>query len=448
MMFPRRAATIEPFAIEHANISTGDVNGSVLQDMTVVVDERGRIETVTSSQNIGIPAHYHRIDANGKYVTAGLINMHVHLFADGKPLDPKFATPTAQRRLRTFLNTPAGKAYAAAKAKSSVEALLNSGVTTIRTLGDVGYEAVALRRKVESGALLGPRILASGPLLAIPEGHGAPMIALTGESAEEARHNAEFNIDHGVDVLKIAATGGITDSQKLGEAGSPQMSVDAMRAICDVAHASEMIVAAHAQSPEGVRNALEAGVDTIEHGCALDEHLIEQFTTNPNALHGYSALIPTLSAGLAMTAVPQNRTHITDIQYANAKEVTDGMIAGARDARMHGVIVGVGTDTAMSLVTQYATWRELYLLTHYAGFTAAQAFHAATQVNASIAGIGDETGSVAVGKYADLLVLDDDPVHDLRTLANPKLVVAAGRPVWRPHVKHFEDIDALLDDRF
>lgn len=447
MMFPRRTAAIEPFAIEHATISTGDVDGATLDDMTIVIDAAGRIETIASSDHIGIPAHYHRIDATGKFVAPGLINLHVHLFSQGKPLDPKLATDKGQTRLHALLNTPAGKTFVYANAKSNVRTLLNSGVTTIRTLGDIGYEAVSLRRAVESGSLLGPRILASGPLLAAPGGHGAPLLALTGETPEDARRNAEINIDHDVDVIKIAATGGVTDSQELGEAGRPQMSVEAMRAICDVAHASDLTVAAHAQSLEGVRNALEAGVDTIEHGSALDEETIALFTDNPHALHGSSALVPTLSAGLGTTAFPKEVTGLTDIQITNCKAVTDGMIAGARQARLQGVPVGVGTDTGMTFVTQYATWRELYLLTHYAGFTAAEAFHAATQGNAQILGIEDETGSIEVGKAADLLVLDNDPVQDLRTLAAPKLVVAAGRPVWRPHVRHFDDIDNLLDDK-
>jgi imidazolonepropionase-like amidohydrolase len=188
-------------------------------------------------------------------------------------------------------------------------------------------------------------------------------------------------------------------------------------------------------------------VDTIEHGSALDDELLDLFRENPNSLNGYSSLIPTLSAGLSINAFPREVTGITEVQYENSKPVSEGMLAGARQAHMNGIRVGVGTDTGMTFVTQYATWRELYLLSHYAGFTAAQAFHAATQVNAEILGIEQETGSIEVGKAADLLVLDADPALDLRTLTAPKLVVAAGRPVWRPKVKRYDDIDTMLDER-
>ncbi|MDN6769100.1 MAG: amidohydrolase family protein, partial [Bifidobacterium mongoliense] len=157
MMLPGRTSKIEPFAIDHATIGTGDVDGTTLSDMSVVVNETGRIETIAPSDTIGIPAHYHRIDATGKYVAPGLINAHVHLFSDGRPLDPDRATPRAQKRLKSLLSTPGGRAVATSKARTNLTTLLRSGVTTVRTLGDIGYEAVALRRKVESGALLGPR---------------------------------------------------------------------------------------------------------------------------------------------------------------------------------------------------------------------------------------------------------------------------------------------------
>jgi imidazolonepropionase-like amidohydrolase len=438
---------VEPFAIEHASIATGDANGRSLEDMTIVVGENGTINEVAPSSQIGIPQDYHRIDATGKVVAPGLINAHVHLFSDGKPLDPKQTTPQSQARLGKLLHSPAGKSVLKLRVKANVDTLLKSGVTTIRSVGDVGYEVTQLRDSINSGKAVGPRIFASGPLLAIPGGHGAPLIALESETVEDAQNNAERNIDHGVNALKIAATGGVTDSQQPGEAGSPQMSVEQMRVICEVAHASNIIVAAHAQSPEGVKNALLAGVDTIEHGSALDDELIGLFKDNPNALHGYSSLIPTMSAGMPLTFFPQDVTGITDIQFDNAKSVVEGMLAGARDARLNGIRVGVGTDTAMTFVTQYNTWRELYLLTHYAGFSSAEAFHAATQVNAEILGISEETGSIEAGKSADLIVLDEDPTRNLKTLSNPRLVVVAGHPVWRPSVERIEDIDTLLDER-
>lgn len=443
-----RNTTIEPFAIEHATVATGDADGRTLTDTTIVVDGLGRISDIGPSSTVVVPPGYHIIDATGKVVSPGMINGHVHTFSEGKPLDPKNSTPEAQRKSAQFIHSALGNFVTRLTSKANIKTLLNSGVTTLRTVGDIGYDVVSVRNSINEGRMVGPRILASGPMLAIPDGHGAPLVAMESTTAEEARNQAEYNIDHGVNAMKIAATGGVTDSQVLGEAGKPQMTVEQMRAICDAAHANDIIVAAHAQSPEGVRRALEAGVDTIEHGCILDDELTDMFLNNPNSLRGWSALEPTLSAGLPMKYLSQETLNMTDIQMQNSVSVVEGMISGAKQAHEAGIKVGVGTDTAMPFVTQYGTWREMQLFNRFAGFTQAEAFHAGTQVTAEILGVADETGSIKIGKSADLLVLNENPADNLRTLEKPLLVVAAGHPIFRPKVNRFADIEAELDEAY
>ncbi|KFI53940.1 metal-dependent hydrolase family protein [Bifidobacterium biavatii] len=438
----------EPFAITHATIVTADAIGTTLEDMTILVSADGRIEQVAPRAQAPVRDGRRVIDATDQFVMPGLINAHTHLFSDGKPLNPKMATPRGQRVTAAIMHSPFGQPYLKARAKASVQTLLNSGVTTIRTLGDVEYEAVDLRDRIGEGKLVGPRMLASGPLLAIPDGHGAPLIALTGTTPDDMANNTRLNLEHGVNAIKIAATGGVTDAQRAGEAGSPQIGVEQMRAICDTAHEAGVIVAAHAQSPEGVKRALLAGVDTIEHGSALDAEMIELFRHNPHSLRGWSALIPTLSAGLPLTELDRSVTGITDVQLSNSRNVVSGMISGADEAHEEGIRVGVGTDTAMTFVTQYNTWRELDLLVKRAGFSAAEAIHAATRMNAEILGVDGVTGAIEVGKTADLLVLDTDPLLDLRALRQPAMVVAAGHVIDDPKVHRFDDIDDLLDRAF
>ncbi|WEV71832.1 amidohydrolase family protein [Bifidobacterium sp. ESL0790] len=447
-MHSPRSTIIEPFALEHATVATGDEDGRTLSDTTIVVDGTGKISKIGPSSSTLVPPGYHRLDATGKVVSPGMINGHIHTFSQGKPLDPKGSTPEGQRKMAKLLHNPVGKAFMYATSKSNIMTMLNSGVTTVRSVGDVGYELVKLSHQIQDNHIVGPRIIPSGPLLAIPDGHGAPLIALESSTPDEARATAETNIDHGARALKIAATGGVTDSQVPGEAGEPQMTTEQMRAICETAHANDIIVAAHAQSHEGVLRALKAGVDTIEHGCELDDELIALFLDNPNSLRGYSALEPTLSAGLPMKFLSQETLNLTDVQMQNAIPVVEGMLTGARQAHEAGILVGVGTDSAMPFVPQYATWREMQLLNRFAGFTPAEAFHAGTQVTAKIIGVDDVTGSLEVGKSADLLVLDENPVDNLRTLEQPLLVVAAGHPIWRPSVDRFKDMEAQLDEAY
>ena len=439
---------VEPFVLSHATVVIGDKKGTVYHDTSVVIGADGTIEKVAPTAETEVPEGYHNLDASGKTVAPGLINGHVHLMSDGSPLDPKMLTPENKIRLSKALRSPVGRPLLYERAKKSALTLLNSGVTTFRSQGDIWYADVAVRNRVNSGKLLGPHILASGPLLSTVGGHGAPLISLESDDVDTARANAEQNLDHGADVIKIAATGGVVDSQKLGEAGAPQMTVDQMKAICDVAHAAGKIVSAHAQSPEGVKNALQAGVDTIEHGAPLDDEMTELYLHNPRSLRGFSAVEPTLSAALPLSEIEQSVTGITDVQLANTKHVCDGMIKGAKQAREAGIRVGIGTDTAMTFDTQYGTWRELQLFVDYLGASKVEAFYDGTLGEAEILGIDDHTGSVTEGKQADLIVLDENPLENLHTLDDPELVIVSGQPVWHPEVTHLPEVDAILRQTF
>ncbi|KFF31314.1 amidohydrolase family protein [Bifidobacterium bombi] len=436
---------IEPFAIEHATVATGDEDGRTLADTTIIVDDRGIITAIAASNETQVPEGYHKLNATGKVVSPGLINGHVHTFGDGKPLKSSSTSPEGQARLVKMMHTAPGRLMTYANSRKNVMTLLNSGVTTFRSVGDIGYELVKMRDEVNEGKLVAPRIIPAGPMMSITGGHGAPLVAIESDDPEQSQAAVEKNLDNGVGAIKIASTGGVTDSQVLGEAGTPQMTIDQMRVICEAAHANDLIVAAHAQSREGVYRALKAGVDTIEHGCELDDELTDLYLHNPNSLRGWSALEPTLSAGLPMELLPQNELGLTDIQMSNSHDVVKGMVDGARQAHEAGIKVGVGTDTAMPYVPQYDTWMEMHLMVHFAGFTPAQAFHAGTQVTAEILNVSDVTGSIEVGKSADLLVLAEDPVKNLRTLSHPLFISAAGHPVFHPNVDHFTDMDAELD---
>ncbi|AYG02320.1 metal-dependent hydrolase family protein [Gryllotalpicola protaetiae] len=434
-----------PFALTHATIVTGDETGTVLLDQTVSVGADGRIETVGPSAETTVATGRRQIDLTGKYLLPGLINAHAHLFADGKPLPAVLAKESLEGAVSVFFHSPAGKAMLKRRTRINVTTQLNSGVTTIRSLGDVGYEVVALREEIEAGRVLGPRLLAAGPLLAATGGHGAPLIALVGDNPWDARRNVRRNLRKGVTAIKIAATGGVTDARAIGEAGRPQMTEEEMAAICDEAHVAGILVAAHAQSREGVKRALRAGVDTIEHGCDMDDEMIGLFLENPRSLHGSSALVPTFQAALPLVKLDQSVTGINDIVRANAEMILARMIQGAADAVVHGITLGMGTDSALTYVTHYNTWRELDLAARYGGLTPTQALHAATQANARLLGLGDETGSVETGKSADLVVLPANPLEGFRAYADVELVVARGALIEKPEFTRFPEIDQQLD---
>lgn len=434
-----------PFALVGATLVTADEQGTVLPGRTLLVGGDGRIETVGPDADVKLTRDCRRVHVHGQFVMPGLINAHTHLFSDGRPLPGFLLKDSSDGLMSAFLRTPAGKTYAKALARQGALTEFRTGVTSMRTVGDAGYGAVSVRDAIERGDIVGPRMLVSGPLLAVSGGHGAPKIALVSDSPWDARRNVRINLRHGVNTIKIAATGGVTDAQQVGEAGRPQMTEQEMTAICEEAHAAGMIVAAHAQSAVGVTRALRAGVDTIEHGSTLSDEMVELFHHNPRSLRGWSALISTLVAGVPIARLDRQVTGVTEVVQTNARMILDESLAGLHRALEQQIPVGMGTDASCTFVTHYDSWRELDMLCRFGGMNRAQALHAATAVNAHILGLDQVTGTIEIGKDADLVVLDENPLENLRTLGSPAMVIGRGRLLNRPKVTRYPEIDAALD---
>ena len=197
-----------PFALSDATILTGDPDGTVLSGQIILVAADGNIERVGPSTDVPVPTGYRRRDVTGRFVTPGLINAHAHLFSSGLPLPPFLVKESTAAIVTKLGRSPLGRALFKKRTKANVLTQLHSGVTTIRSVGDVDYEVVEVADEIERGEYVGPRVLASGPLLAITGGHGAPQIALTSDSPWDARRNARRNIQRGVKAIKISATAG------------------------------------------------------------------------------------------------------------------------------------------------------------------------------------------------------------------------------------------------
>lgn len=434
-----------PCALVGATVVTGDRAGTVRPDRTVLVDRDGRIEEVAATAEVRVPPSYRTIDAAGRFVVPGLINAHAHLFADGTPLPPILLNEKAERLVSVFMHSPVGAWMMKRRTRANVITQLHSGVTTLRSVGDVGYEVVEVAGEIDQGEYVGPRVLASGPLMAITGGHGAPQIALISDNPWDARRNVRRNLRKGVKAIKIAATGGVTDARVIGEAGRPQMTEEEMIAICEEAHNAGIVVAAHAQSRAGITAALRAGVDTIEHGSSMSEEMIALFKDNPRSLYGTSALIPTLQACLPLVRLDPAVTGINAINRANAEMIGEEMLQGIKDALANDIAIGMGTDSALTHVTHYNTWRELDLLVRFGGLSPAQALHAATRSNARILGLDTTTGSIEPGLAADMVVLDENPLDSFRTFTAPRYVIVGGAILEQPTVTRFPEIEERLD---
>ena len=393
-----------------------------------------KIAEITDAQHI--PAGYETVDLGGRYVLPGLINMHVHLPASGKP-KKKASDPKKLVKLITScgLMNKIGVNMCEGYAKTE----LLSGVTTIRTVGGVADYDTRIRDLAAAGKILAPRVLASNMAVSVPGGHMAGSLAYEAHTAAEAAAFVEKIAGDKPDLIKLMITGGVLDAEVVGEPGVLRMPPALVKAACDKAHSLGMLVAAHVESPEGVIVALQNGVDSIEHGAQPTQEMLDLFKERG------AFQISTISPALPYALFDRSISHSTYEQQENGKIVFDGIIALAKANLASGVPVGLGTDVGCPYITHYDMWRELNHFVKYCGVTPAFALYSATKLNARLAGIGDVTGGVEIGKQADLIVCTDDPLKSPSALRTLDMVVKGGYRIDKPQVKKMPEVERELD---
>ena len=383
-----------------------------------------------------IPAGFEKVDLGGKYILPGLINLHVHLAGSGKPKQ-KQSDPVKLVKLITSnsLMRTLGKKMVAGYAKTQ----LMSGVTTIRTVGGIADFDTFVRDSINSGRLTGPRILASNMAVSVHGGHMAGSLAYEAATPEEAAAFVDKIAREKPDIIKLMITGGVLDAEKVGEPGVLRMPPELVKAACDRAHELGFKVAAHVESPEGVKVALENGVDSIEHGAKPTDDIINLFKER-NAFQ-----VSTLSPALPFAMFDRSISHATYEQRENGKIVFDGIISLAKACLENGIPVGLGTDTACPYVTQYDMWRELCYFVKHCGVSEKFALYSATLLNATLAGVGDETGSIEKGKKAEMIVTRENPLENLQALRNLDMVIMRENIIRSPKVKKIPEVETELD---
>jgi len=423
------------YAFIHANIIDGTDTDNIMEAGTVLVNE-GIIEKVSSK--IAVPAGYEVIDVDGRYLLPGMINLHAHLFGTGKP-SKNLGGGKNQERILKFINSPLGKPVIDSMVKNHVRQALNSGVTTIRSSGDFVYSDVRVRNLINSGRMIGPRLLVPGAAITCVGGHGYGTFAVGSDDPKELQKFVQERKDHGVDWIKICVTGGVMDAKVKGEPGIVRMTPEQTKATCDKAHELGYRVASHTESSLGIKVALENGVDTIEHGSELDDELVSLF------LKRKAAFIVTSSPAYPLFKLPSSVTKLNELCIYNSGVLFEHMIKGAKKALENGIPVGLGTDESCPLVTPYSMAREIHYFAKFYGVSNSFALYTGTLRNAKILGIDKETGSIERGKSADMIVVKDNPLEDLKALQHVDIVMVRGQLIAKPEVKHNEQIDEWLD---
>ena len=411
-----------------------------VQEGQVILVEDGKITGILPYEEGKISelkaSGYEEIDLQGKYILPGLINMHVHLAGNGKPQKKQRDNEALVKKI---MSNGLTKAIAYRMVCGFAKDELYSGVTTIRTVGGLGDFDTRLRDDIAAGKKPGPRILAANEGISVPGGHMAGSVAIAAGSIDEALQHLETAKVQKVDLVKLMITGGVLDAKEKGVPGELKMAPEMVKAVCDKAHSMGYKVAAHVESPEGVKVALKNGVDSIEHGAKTDEEMIDLFEEH-NAF-----LCTTLSPALPYALFDRSITNASEVEQFNGNVVFEGIIDCAKAAIANDIPVVLGNDVGCPWITQYDFWRELYYFHKYVGVSNAFALYTATSRGAEMAGIGDVTGTLEPGKCADMIVVEKNPLEDLRVFRNVDMVVAQGRVIRNPKIKKKQIVETELD---
>lgn len=383
-----------------------------------------------------VPGDYQKVDLNGQYIMPGLINLHVHLAGNGQPsTKPR----DNEGMVKKIMSNGITRAVAYNLVCNYAKLELLGGVTTIRTVGGLGDFDTRCRDDIARDKKKGPRILASNEGISVPGGHMAGSVAIAADSIEVAIAQVHKAREQKVDWIKLMITGGVMDAKEKGTPGELKMDPSMVKAVCDEAHKLGYRVAAHTESPEGVRVALENGVDSIEHGAKMDEATAQLY------LEKKAFLCTTISPALPYALFDPAVSGASEKEQYNGNIVFEGIIDSAKEALKHGIPVGLGNDVGCPYITQYDFWRELFYFHKYCGVTNRFALYTATLQNARLMGIDHITGSVETGKCADLIVTRKNPLEDLTSLRTLERVIYRGHEIVNPKVKRKQVVDQELD---
>lgn len=395
-----------PVAIRCGRLIDG--NGGAPVDNALIVIEGERIKAV--GKDVRIPDGAVVIDLSKYTVLPGFIDCHTHLTSD----------PNHVGMQSLAISVPREALYGAKNARITLEA----GFTTVRNVGAGGYADIALRDAIEAGDVHGPRIDASGPAIGVTGGHCdesslAPEFHYQSDGVADGvpavmRKTREI-VKYGADCIKICATGGVLS--KGDSPGAEQFSDDEIRAIVTEAHRLGRKAAAHAHGASGIKQAVLAGVDSIEHGSFINDEDIELMKQ-----HG-TFLVPTLYLS-DWFLENYRRIGVPEYMVEKAKVVMPAARQNVGRAMRAGVRIAFGTDAAVYPHGLNAREFAVYVRL---GMTPMEAIQSATANAAELLGWEKDLGSVTAGKYADLVAVEGDPLANIRLLENVNFVMKGGK---------------------
>jgi imidazolonepropionase-like amidohydrolase len=387
--------------------------GQMLSNQAILV-EGDRIKEVGTAAAIGAHAANARvIDLSSSTVLPGLIDAHNHVLGN-----PKDLSPIAGLRMSSAQATLWGV--------RNLRIWLDKGFTTLRDAceSDRYYGQIALRNSIQQGLIQGPRMIVAGQCLSLTGGHGdsdqlaadeeMPRRPNIADTIDEVATAARRDIKYGADWIKLMATGGVMDT--LSDFRVQELSEAQMAKAVEVAHRANKKVMAHAHGTEGIKAAVRAGVDSIEHGSLLDDEGAQLMVQKG------TWLVPTIDVELRTLEMGAS-FGVEPVMMAKEKEVVRLKRAGFEKALKYHVKIAFGVDDDPDYLT-----REFDAMVAW-GMKPVEALQAAT-INASqLLGIADQVGTIEAGKAADIIAVNGDPLTDIKAINNVVLVMKAGEVV-------------------
>ena len=387
------------------------VNGNVLNDYSITIDdgiiisiEKGFIKT---TDNI--------IDLRGLVLMPGLMDMHVHF---GQEYQSKAERPIkVERETQAILAT----AHAATT--------LKAGFTTVRQVGDSGFVSISLRDAIASGHVIGPRIFTAGKSIATTGGHADPTNGKAIDdydypTPEQGVINGPYEsytavrqrYKDGADGIKLTVTGGVLSVAKSGD--NPQFTEEEIEAVVNAAKDYGMWVAVHAHGAEGMKRAVLAGVNSVEHGTFMTEEVMDLM------IERGTYYVPTISAGEFVADKAKIDNYFPEIVRPKAASVGPQIGSTFGKAYKRGVKIAFGTDVGVQ--AHGTNWKEFVYMVKY-GMDPMSAIQSATVETAKLLGEFDSIGSISVGKIADIIAVSGNPIKNIKNMENVVFVMKDGK---------------------